>query len=94
LLGRLRHERVADRTQEGLITAADALATFSHEIQHFLLAHAAEAKVECAGAHALAHVGRAVGLDGRENDLLRSVYAESSVPSCRSNTAPAPAPGF
>ena len=94
VLGRLRDERVAERTREGLITAADALATFSHEIQHFLLPDATEAKVECAGAGALAHVGRALGLDGRENDLLRSVYAESSRPKLSAEYRSGPCPGF
>ena len=80
VLGRLRHERIRDRTREGLIAAADALATFSHEIQHFVLPDATEAKVECAGAQALAHVGRALGVDGDEIQLLRSAYAESIRP--------------
>jgi hypothetical protein len=80
LLGRLRDENVADRNREGLVAAAGALAVFSHEIQHFRLPDGTEAEVECAGAAALARVGRALGVDGRENDLLATVYAESIRP--------------
>lgn len=80
LLGRLRDERVADRSREGLIDATRALAIFSHEVQHFLLPEATEAEVECAGVATLASVGRALGVDGRENDLLRTVYFQSVRP--------------
>lgn len=80
LLGRLPDEAVADRTREGLIAAVYAVSVLSHEIQHFRLQDAGEAKVECAGAAALTRVARSLGLDARERGLLPDVYAESIRP--------------
>lgn len=80
LLGRLRDEHVALRNREGLIAAADALSTFSHEIEHFRDPDASEADVECAAVDGMADVGRALGVDGREADLLHAVYLENVRP--------------
>jgi hypothetical protein len=80
LLGRLRGERFARRSREGLIDAVYALSVLSHELQHFRLPNATEAEVECAGARALTAVGRDLGLDAAERALLPGIYAESVRP--------------
>ncbi|NUT55457.1 MAG: hypothetical protein HOQ03_05685, partial [Thermoleophilia bacterium] len=80
LLGRLRDERLADRNREGLIDATRAVTVFAHELQHFRLPEGTEAEVECAAVEQAARVGRDLGLDGEENELIHEVYGETVRP--------------
>ena len=60
--------------------AADALGTLSHEIHHFVLPDAEEAKVECEGIRAMASLGVQLDLDEEAAKALEDTYREEVYP--------------
>jgi hypothetical protein len=79
-ISRLAELGTADRSEAARSTAADALGTLAHEIQHFLLPDAGEAKVECAAVRAFATGAERLGLDRASAVALADFYRTEIYP--------------
>lgn len=79
-ISRLEGEDVRARSRRDRIEAADSLGTLAHEIQHFLLPDADEAKIECASLLSLPDVGQRLGLDRASAIALAELYRTEIYP--------------
>jgi hypothetical protein len=79
-ISRLAELGTPDRSSAARGTAADSLGTLAHEIQHFLLPDADEAKVECAAVRTFARVAERLGLDRASAVALADYYRAEIYP--------------
>jgi hypothetical protein len=79
-LARLGAASVSEWTGDERETAADALETLAHEIQHFESPDADEAAIECAAMRSMARLGGRLGLDSETAMALAEVYRTEIYP--------------
>ena len=80
VLSRLQQEGLARNDFLARFDAVNALGTLVHEIRHFLLPDADEAKVECAAMRSLARAGERLGLDPADAADIARFYREDVYP--------------
>lgn len=80
VLARLDRADVLEWTRERRLAAADAVATLSHEIQHFVLPDAEEAEVECAALDTAGPLAAELGASAAEEDELVELYRTELYP--------------
>jgi hypothetical protein len=94
LVKQLAEEDLLEWERDDQIDAADAVATFAHEIQHFLRPDAdeaeAEAEAECGARRTLASAAVGLGATPAEATRLEALYISDIAPDLegeyRSNT--------
>ena len=90
LLKQLDGEDLLEWERDDQIDAADAVATFAHEIQHFLRPDADEAEAECGARRTLASAAVGLGATPAEATRLEALYISDIAPDLegeyRSNT--------
>jgi hypothetical protein len=90
LLKRLAEEDLLEWARDDQIDAADAVATFAHEIQHFVRPDADEAEAECGAGRTLASAAVGLGATPAEAERLEALYISDIAPDLegeyRSNT--------
>lgn len=79
-ISRLAELGTPDKSSAARGTAADAVATLAHEIQHFVLPDAGETKVECAAVRTFATVAEHFGLDRGSAVALARCYRTEIYP--------------
>ena len=80
LLRQLDGEDLLGWERDDQIDAADAVATFAHEIQHFLRPDADEAEAECGARRTLASAARRPGATPAEATRLEALYISDIAP--------------
>ena len=79
-LVRLAYARRLPVDDEGRWRLAEAVGTYSHELQH-LVANGSESETECAGIQQIARLARRLGAPARYARVLATTYWEEEYPS-------------